>query len=191
MYVINSSYKFVFNYSLVYFFWEKNKVITTLRNLSTAKNPITEVSFHPKDRAVVCVIGHGVFKMCRLTEGASIIHKCHQLILLFLRPPQIWSLNFKFESTSFLQTRKIRFFCRPATLPYRSTLCVRTMKSPGKLDFFWLYKISVWRYRYKQAFFRHFSGKCIQHDCGQIELEHIFGWVRGIFGWVTAWVMPQ
>ena len=81
-----SSYKFVFNYSLVYFFWEKNKVITTLRNLSTAKNPITEVSFHPKDRAVVCVIGHGVFKMCRLTEGASIIHKCHQLIQLFLRP---------------------------------------------------------------------------------------------------------
>ena len=59
------------NFSLVYFFWEKNKVITTLRNLSTAKNPITEVSFHPKDRSVVCVIGHGVFKMCRLTEGAS------------------------------------------------------------------------------------------------------------------------
>ena len=57
------------DFSLVYFFWEKNKVITTLRNLSTPKNPITEVSFHPKDRSVVCIIGQGIFKMCRLTEG--------------------------------------------------------------------------------------------------------------------------
>ena len=54
---------------MVYFFWEKNKVITTLKNLSSAKNPITEVSFHPKDRSVVCIIGQGIFKMCRLTEG--------------------------------------------------------------------------------------------------------------------------
>ena len=84
---------------MVYFFWEKNKVITTLKNLSTSKNPITEVSFHPKDRTVVCIVGQGtfelkiifnrlhlfyyrgeaismikalvtgIFKMCRLTEG--------------------------------------------------------------------------------------------------------------------------
>lgn len=57
------------DFSLVYFFWEKNKVITTLKNLSTIKNPVTEVSFHPKDRSVVCIVGQGIFKMCRLTEG--------------------------------------------------------------------------------------------------------------------------
>ena len=57
------------DYSLVYFFWEKNKVITTLKNLSTTRNPVTQVSFHPKDRSVVCIVGQGIFKMCRLTEG--------------------------------------------------------------------------------------------------------------------------
>ena len=70
-----------------------------MKNLSTSKNPITEVSFHPKDRTVVCIVGQGthepinildllirshylweaismikvlitgIFKMCRLTEG--------------------------------------------------------------------------------------------------------------------------
>ena len=50
-------------FSLVYFFWEKNKVITTLKNLSTSKNPVTEVSFHPKDRTVVCIVGQGTFEL--------------------------------------------------------------------------------------------------------------------------------
>ena len=57
------------DFSLVYFFWEKNKVITTLKNMSTIRNPIAQVSFHPKDRSVVCIVGQGIFKMCRLTEG--------------------------------------------------------------------------------------------------------------------------
>ena len=30
-----------------------------MKNLSTSKNPITEVSFHPKDRTVVCIVGQG------------------------------------------------------------------------------------------------------------------------------------
>eukprot|EP00094_Tigriopus_californicus_P008583 TCALIF_08273-PA protein Name:"Similar to WDR65 WD repeat-containing protein 65 (Homo sapiens)" AED:0.08 eAED:0.08 QI:0/0.28/0.12/0.75/0.42/0.37/8/0/1160 len=57
------------DFSLVYFFWEKNKVITTLKNLSTPKVPIHEVSFHPKNHNVICIIGSGFFRMCRLTEG--------------------------------------------------------------------------------------------------------------------------
>ena len=57
------------DYSLVYFFWEKNKVITTLKGLTTQKAPITEVTFHPKDHNVICVVGAGFFRMCRLTEG--------------------------------------------------------------------------------------------------------------------------
>ena len=56
------------DYSLVYFFWEKNKIITTLKNLSTAKNPVTQVSFHPKDRSIVCVVGQGIFKVRRIVN---------------------------------------------------------------------------------------------------------------------------
>ena len=60
---------FVLIFSLVYFFWEKNKVITSLRNLTTSKNPIHEVSFHPKNHSIICIVGSGFFRMCRLTEG--------------------------------------------------------------------------------------------------------------------------
>ena len=55
--------------SLVYFFWEKNKVITTLRNLTTSRAPVVKVSFHPKNHSVICVVGVGFFRMARLTEG--------------------------------------------------------------------------------------------------------------------------
>ena len=34
-----------------------------MKNLSTSKNPITEVSFHPKDRTVVCIVGQGTFEL--------------------------------------------------------------------------------------------------------------------------------
>lgn len=44
-------------------------MITTLKNLSTFRNPVTEVSFHPKDHNIICIVGSGIFKMCRLTEG--------------------------------------------------------------------------------------------------------------------------
>jgi hypothetical protein len=43
----NVSFSFNWDFafcSLVYFFWEKNKIITTLKSLSTVKNPVTEVS---------------------------------------------------------------------------------------------------------------------------------------------------
>jgi hypothetical protein len=40
------------DFSLVYFFWEKNKVITTLKNMSTIRNPIAQVSFHPKGQEI-------------------------------------------------------------------------------------------------------------------------------------------
>ena len=39
---------FHYIFSLVYFFWEKNKIITTLKKMTTSKAPVTEVSFHNK-----------------------------------------------------------------------------------------------------------------------------------------------
>ena len=73
-------------FQLVYFFWEKGKVITSLSRVvgQSASGAIKDVSFHPKvrsllkrsrviglvqDRDIVCVIGHNVFKMCKLIEG--------------------------------------------------------------------------------------------------------------------------
>lgn len=77
-------------YQLVYFFWEKGKVITTISRVvsQSSTGSIKDVSFHPKvscvtlirritqrdlfviqDRDIVCIIGQNVFKMCKLIEG--------------------------------------------------------------------------------------------------------------------------
>ena len=53
------------DFQLVYFFWEKGKVITSSRTGGC----VTEVSFHPKDHDIVCIVGRGIFRMCRLIEG--------------------------------------------------------------------------------------------------------------------------
>lgn len=57
------------DFQLVYFFWEKGKVITTSRTVTSAQASVTEVSFHPKDHDIVCIIGRNTFRMCRLIEG--------------------------------------------------------------------------------------------------------------------------
>ena len=53
------------DFQLVYFFWEKGKVITS----SKTGGCVTEVSFHPKDHDIVCIVGRAIFRMCRLIEG--------------------------------------------------------------------------------------------------------------------------
>ena len=53
------------DFQLVYFFWEKGKVITSSRTGGC----VTEVSFHPKDHDIVCIVGRAIFRMCRLIEG--------------------------------------------------------------------------------------------------------------------------
>ena len=59
------------DYQLVYFFWEKGKVITTSKTVTSSAGSVTEVSFHPKDHDVVCIIGKSTFRMCRLIEGTT------------------------------------------------------------------------------------------------------------------------
>ena len=61
------------DFQLVYFFWEKGKVITTSRTVTSAQASVTEVSFHPKDHDIVCIIGRNTFRMCRLIEGERTI----------------------------------------------------------------------------------------------------------------------
>ena len=57
------------DFQLVYFFWEKGKVITTSKTVTSSSGWVTEVSFHPKDHDVVCIVGKGIFRLCRLIEG--------------------------------------------------------------------------------------------------------------------------
>ena len=58
------------DYQLVYFFWEKGKVVTTARTVNQSLGgSVNSVSFHPKDRDIVCIVGKGIFKMCKLIEG--------------------------------------------------------------------------------------------------------------------------
>ena len=57
------------DFQLVYFFWEKGKVITTSKTVTSSAGSVTEVSYNPKDHDVVCIIGKGIFRMCRLIEG--------------------------------------------------------------------------------------------------------------------------
>ena len=59
------------DFSLVYFFWEKNKVITTLKNMSTIRNPIAQVSFHPKGQEI-SEENCGVFNFTKNTKTRKI-----------------------------------------------------------------------------------------------------------------------
>ena len=59
------------DFQLVYFFWDKGKVITTSKTVTSSAGSVTEVSFHPKDHDVVCIIGKSTFRMCRLIEGTT------------------------------------------------------------------------------------------------------------------------
>ena len=59
------------DYQLVYFFWGKGKVITTSRTVNQSLGgSVSSVSFHPKDRDIVCIVGKGIFRMCKLIEGS-------------------------------------------------------------------------------------------------------------------------
>ena len=44
-------------------------MITTSKTVTSSSGWVTEVSFHPKDHDVVCIVGKGIFRLCRLIEG--------------------------------------------------------------------------------------------------------------------------
>uniref|UniRef100_A0A3B3WUV3 Cfap43 N-terminal domain-containing protein n=1 Tax=Poecilia mexicana TaxID=48701 RepID=A0A3B3WUV3_9TELE len=54
---------------LIFWSWEKNKVLATLKT-TNSNNPISQVShFSPHNNMQVCVSGKGVFKLFRYSEG--------------------------------------------------------------------------------------------------------------------------
>ncbi|XP_022254877.1 cilia- and flagella-associated protein 57-like, partial [Limulus polyphemus] len=51
--------------------WEKNRLITTLKPINLSPHAeIHQVSFHPQDSSQICIVGKGVFRLYRFTEGA-------------------------------------------------------------------------------------------------------------------------
>uniref|UniRef100_A0A3B5B8N2 Cilia and flagella associated protein 57 n=1 Tax=Stegastes partitus TaxID=144197 RepID=A0A3B5B8N2_9TELE len=54
---------------LIFWLWEKHKVLATVKTTSS-NNPVTQVSFNPYNNMQLCVIGSGVFKLFRYSEGA-------------------------------------------------------------------------------------------------------------------------
>ena len=45
------------------------QILEYLVQLVAYRAPVCEVTFHPRDHNVICVVGAGFFRMCRLTEG--------------------------------------------------------------------------------------------------------------------------
>ncbi|KAH3831997.1 cilia- and flagella-associated protein 57-like [Dreissena polymorpha] len=54
------------DYTLLYWTWEKSKVMASIR---LAGPPIYQVSFNPQDNTQLCVVGNGIFKNFRYSEG--------------------------------------------------------------------------------------------------------------------------
>ncbi|KAJ8011195.1 hypothetical protein DPEC_G00055650 [Dallia pectoralis] len=57
------------DWTLFYWMWEKQKVMASVKTTGSS-NPVSQVSFNPRDNTQVCVSGNGVFKLFRYMEGA-------------------------------------------------------------------------------------------------------------------------
>ncbi|KAG8132262.1 hypothetical protein E2320_010133 [Naja naja] len=53
---------------LAYWMWEKQRTMAIIR-VDVQNNPLYQVSFNPQDNTQVCVIGNGIFKLYKYTEG--------------------------------------------------------------------------------------------------------------------------
>jgi WD40 repeat protein len=57
------------DWTLVYWGWEKAKLMATIKTTNQQDSPIHQVSFNPRDNTSICVIGEGIYKQFRYTEG--------------------------------------------------------------------------------------------------------------------------
>ncbi|EDV23339.1 uncharacterized protein TRIADDRAFT_27651 [Trichoplax adhaerens] len=57
------------DWTLLYWTWEKSKVMATTKTTNQQSAPIYQVTFNPQDNTQLCVIGNGIFKLFRYSEG--------------------------------------------------------------------------------------------------------------------------
>jgi WD40 repeat protein len=59
------------DWTLVYWTWEKSKVMASVKTSNQqGSSAIHQVSFNPQDNTQLCVIGNGIFKLFRFSEGS-------------------------------------------------------------------------------------------------------------------------
>uniref|UniRef100_H2ZKC6 Cilia- and flagella-associated protein 57 n=1 Tax=Ciona savignyi TaxID=51511 RepID=H2ZKC6_CIOSA len=54
---------------LVYWAWEKSKIMATMKTTNQSGQPVYQVSFNPQDNTQICVVGNHIFKLFRYAEG--------------------------------------------------------------------------------------------------------------------------
>lgn len=58
------------DWTLLYWTWEKSKVMAVVKITSPQPNaPVYQASFNPQDNTNICVVGNGIFKLFRYSEG--------------------------------------------------------------------------------------------------------------------------
>ncbi|XP_022105499.1 cilia- and flagella-associated protein 57-like [Acanthaster planci] len=57
------------DWTLVYWTWEKSKVMAVTKTTNATNNDVYQVSFNPQDNTQLCVVGNGIFKLYRYSEG--------------------------------------------------------------------------------------------------------------------------
>ncbi|KAL3868099.1 hypothetical protein ACJMK2_040935 [Sinanodonta woodiana] len=58
------------DYTLLYWTWEKSKVMATTKTSNTLSSPVYQVTFNPQDNTQLCVTGNKIFKQFRYSEGS-------------------------------------------------------------------------------------------------------------------------
>ncbi|XP_038649881.1 cilia- and flagella-associated protein 57 [Scyliorhinus canicula] len=56
------------DWTLIYWLWKKQKIIGVMKTTTNA-NPIYQISFNPQDNTQICVVGDGVLKLLRYSDG--------------------------------------------------------------------------------------------------------------------------
>ncbi|CAB4004810.1 cilia- and flagella-associated 57-like, partial [Paramuricea clavata] len=54
---------------LLYWTWEKAKVMASAKATNQTNSPVHQISFNPQDNTQLCVVGQGIFKLFRYSEG--------------------------------------------------------------------------------------------------------------------------
>lgn len=56
-------------WTLVYWVWEKSKIMATMKTTNQSSHPVYQVSFNPHDNTQICATGNHIFKLFRYAEG--------------------------------------------------------------------------------------------------------------------------
>ena len=57
------------DWTLLYWHWEKSKVMATTKSNGTTNYIMRQVSFNPQDNTQICVVGEKTYKLFRYSEG--------------------------------------------------------------------------------------------------------------------------